>query len=69
MCMVLHYYLVCTHTADILVSGWLYGKPVTFDLTLTYPLKTPLLSCRQAEVGVKHAANYTECFELSWVCI
>ena len=63
--------------ADILVPNWELGRPGAFDLTITSPLNSTVLSeatvragsAAQAAESCKHQANNEKCQELGWACI
>ena len=55
-----------THSADILTSNWLCGKPAAFDLSVTSSLNPSFPS--EVELR-KHSANDAKCSEQGWTCI
>ena len=66
-----------TCPADILIAGWVRGKPAALDITITSPLCLAILgeSCHQTSVAVLAAetrklhSNGPKCQELGWSCI
>ena len=66
-----------TRPADILIAGWVRGKPAALDITITSPLCPAILgeSCHQTGAAVLAAetrklhSNGPKCQELVWSCI
>ena len=66
-----------TRPADVLIPNWSLGKPVTLDLTVTYPLYAEIISEASVTAGSaayaakqrKYIANDPKCNELGWICV
>ncbi|KAL5477904.1 hypothetical protein EMCRGX_G024759 [Ephydatia muelleri] len=66
-----------TRPADILIAGWVRGKPAALDITITSPLCPAILdeSCHQTGAAILAAetrklhSNGPKCQELGWSCI
>ena len=65
----------CTYPDDILVPNWELGRPGAFDLTITSPLNSTVLSeasvragsASQASEKHKHQASDDKCQELGTI--
>ena len=66
-----------SHSAEVLINGCELGEPAAFDLTVTSPLTSSIMTEAVTSEGAaalaaearKHTANDSKCEELDWDCV